>query len=216
MLDLLRHQQVFKAVLFSPRFRGQYAAKIQDEVRTIASYLHGNDFEFAPSIEKRDIINETKAVIADELFYHYLEQRHYEKFDRSHSISTWVTNYIHLNIRNLRRQYRPRSQDEYIAKNSDIYDERNKNFRISYDEYQDWLDMAEGYGNPEIILLAKELLNLMLGHFGELNVQVLLGIVSRRDVIIRCGINGKQYDKRLNRQRELFIKSLYNINYLPL
>ncbi|NTV13463.1 MAG: hypothetical protein HGA96_05970 [Desulfobulbaceae bacterium] len=216
MPDLFRHQQVFRAVLFSSRFRGEHAAKIQEEVRIIASYLHGNDFEFAPSFVKWTIINDTKEVIADELFYHYLEHRHYEKFDQAHSISTWVTNYILLNIRNLRRRYRPRSREEYIAKNTDIYDERNKNFRLSYEEYEDWLDMTECLDNPEIILSAKELFNLMLGHFGKRNVQVMIGMITMRDAAVATGLNYDQYAKRLSLKRELFIQALYDIGYLPL
>ena len=216
MANLLRHHQIFKAVLFSGKFRGDHIEKIKDEVITITSFIHGFDYDFAPIAEKLAIINDTKELIVNELFYHYLEQRHYENFNHHYSLSTWIVTYIYWNIRNLRRRYRPRCSDDYIGRNTDIYDERNKNFRLPYDEYQEWVDMTESADDPEAILSAKQLLQMMLGFFGEIDTQVLLGMIPRSEAVLRCGLNRKQYERRLNGQRELFIKALNDIDYLPL
>ena len=67
---------------------------------------------------------------------------------------------------------------------------------------------------PEDIYIAKELLGLILNHFGKNDTMVLLGIKDRRDEADRLSIKYDTYCKRLNRKVQSFIPILKQHGYL--
>ena len=156
----------------------------------------------------------TKERIIDETFFHYEDREHYLKYDQIHSLSTWIVNYIYLYINNLVRKYRPRSLEEGVDDRSDIFDEAYVNFRVEYKDYLDFANISTSTDDPESILSAKELLNLMLGFFGELDLQVLFGIRDRYEVAEAQGITYDAYSKRLNKRAEQFISIIKQLGYL--
>ena len=59
------------------------------------------------------MLDRTKERIIDELYYNYVEKGHYQKYDPDYSLSTWIVNYIYLNINNLVRSRNPLAQIDH-------------------------------------------------------------------------------------------------------
>jgi len=200
--DLTRHYEIFKAVIFSKRFTGFKARLIQDKLKLLRVYLYGHYEQHR--FERICNLNETKSFALEELYFHYVDRKHYKKYDGLHSISTWIVHYIYHNINNLVRRYRPRTSGEGVDTNFDLLDGRNKNFVLYASEYEDWLELPNEYTNPENILVAKQLLEMMYSYFGKRDLDVIIGKATMLDVIKRYRFNYDQYWVSLNRRKEKF------------
>ena len=212
--DLPRHHRMFRLIFFSNSFNGAKMESIKRKTKLLAHYFFGSEYSFGTYKEKQEMLIRTKERIISELFFNYMEREHYLKYDSKYSLSTWVVNYIFKNINNLVRKYRPRSLDENVDSRSDIFSEAYVNFRVEYQDYLDFANFGSSTDNPENILLAKELLNSMLGFFGELDLQVLLGMVDRYEVAEAQGLTYDAYTKRLNKRKKQFSSILEQIGYL--
>jgi hypothetical protein len=212
--ELSRHYRMFRLVFFSDRFNGVKMASIERKTKLLCKYFFGSEYTFGTDLERQEMLMRTKERIIRELYFNYFERGHYRKYDRKHSLSTWVVNYIYKNINNLVRKYRPRSLDEDVDDRSDIFDEAYVNFRVEYEDYLDFANISTSTDDPENILLAKELMNLMLGFFGELDLQVLLGMRDRYEVSEAQELTYDAYTKRLNKRVERFIRILKRLGYL--
>jgi len=212
--NLPRHHRMFRLIFFSDKFNGVKMKSIERKTKLLAHYFFGSEYTFGTYEEKQEMLIRTKERIIDELFFHYEDREHYLKYDSSYSLSTWIVNYIHLYINNLVRKYRPRSLDEGVDDRSDIFDEAYVNFRVEYKDYLDFSNISTSTDNPESILLAKELLDLMLGFFGELDLQVLLEMRDRYEVAEAQGITYDAYSKRLNKRTQQFISIIKQLGYL--
>jgi DNA-directed RNA polymerase specialized sigma24 family protein len=211
---LEEHYRILRSVMFSDKYKGMKPRRIQTNNHLLCQYLYGDEYDYATKSQKLHLLNKAKEIAIDEICLGYMAKGHYHKYDGRHSLSTWAVAYIDNYIRNEVRRYRPRSSDEGIAPCFDVLDEKNKNFRASYEDYQNWLNVAEGNDNPESILMAKELLGMMLAYFGEREAQVLLGMASETDACRSLGLNRKTYRKRLSRLRLKFLDYLYKTGYL--
>jgi hypothetical protein len=207
------HQRMFRVVLWSDDFTGSKMETIRRKTMVLCQFLYGADYTYGSWDKKKLLISRTKEKVIDELLYNYITREHYLKYDHQYSLSTWLVEYIYKNINNLLRRYRPRAVDERIDDRTDIFDEQNINFRVPYEDYLASASIYVSLDEPEAILTAKELLNMMLGHFGEVDTQVILGMLDRFEAAEAQGISYDLYSKRLSRRRDLFIEQISNLGY---
>ena len=203
-VDLNKHRQLFDAVFFSREFVGKEIWSIRSKIKILCAYMHGSDYESQPSWEIYLLINETKEFAAGELFYRYWKTKKYEKYNPEYSLSTWIRQYIYLNINNLLRKYKPRSRCDGINPRADPCAPANSNFRISFDEFSGWLDMSSTMDDPEVIVQQKELLIIAMEHFGVVNLMVIFGMESKQNILKKLNLNYDQYSKRLYRDKLAF------------
>ena len=201
---LERHYNIFRAVLFSTSFTGPKIDSIKKGIKILCVYLNGSSYNQASYNEKRFVIEESKKFAMDELFYRYIIKEAYKKYNNINSESTWIVQYIYLNIKNLVREYRPRTISDGIDTRRDIHHNCNKNYIISYDKVEELINMDSSYGNPEDILSHKQLFYIMLDFFGWRDLNVLLGIISKKQIIIDYKFNYDQYSKHLYRKKLQF------------
>lgn len=182
----------------------------------LCDYIFGDEYLNAIKVERQVMNNHVRELVVDELFYGYLTQKHYEKYDPQYSLSTWVATYIHNNINNIIRKHAPRDPKKLGRKpKGDFLDIRNGPLWTSIEDRQEWLNTGDYTENPEVILSARQLLALMLDFFGEVDTKVLLKLEDKAQVVIAAGINAGQYDFHLRQKRQLFIQKLHTIGYLP-
>lgn len=201
--EIKRDYQIFNAVMFSTKFSGAKIQSIKSKIQTLCGYLYGHSFETEHRFVA-GLINLTKEFAVNELFYHYMTKGHYKKFDDEHSLSTWIVQYIYLNINNLLRRYRPRPLNEDADTRYDVCDVRNKNFTVSTADCEDWLFLPSEQGTPEEILMAKQLIGLMYEHFNRFDISVMFGEASIQEVITQNNWNYDQYTQSLCRRRKGF------------
>ncbi len=142
-----------------------------------------------------------------------MDKKHYKKYNFENSPSTWIEQYIYLNINNLLRKHRPRSEVEGINARSDLCDPDNSNYRLSYEEFEGWLDMTSSLENPETLLQHKELLILSIGHFGVEDLKVILGVESKQNTLQKRNLNYDQYTKNLYLKRLAFLPVAMSSGY---
>ena len=213
---LSHHYRMFYHILWSDKFTGSRIGSIRDHVCLLCEYIHGDRYTHGNESAKSYYINQTKELVFDELTFNYFTRRHYEKYDGKHSISTWIQTYIYYNINNLVRKHTPKPFDpkKGVDDRSDIFDEAYVNYRLPLEDYWNSVEMKDPTLNPESILIGKELLEMVLAYFGELDTQVMLGIRSNVDVALAQGIREDTYNKRLYRRKQLFKEELDRIGYL--
>ncbi len=69
------------------------------------------------------------------------------------------------------------------------------------------------YTTPEDLIIAKELMELIIDHFGENDAKVLLGYSDRHTEADRLSISYNTYCKRLSRKIRSFLPILKNAGY---
>jgi hypothetical protein len=69
------------------------------------------------------------------------------------------------------------------------------------------------YTTPEDLVIAKELMALIIDHFGENDAEVLLGYSDRLSESARLSISYYTYCKRLSRKIKSFLPILKNAGY---
>jgi len=106
---------------------------------------------------------------------------------------------------NLVKRYKPRDLKQKNKSRLDVYDGRNKNYRISLEECEEWSLMPASVENPEEYLVAKGLYLLACSQFSPVDMMVLSNSKSIRDVVVENGWNYDSYKKQLQRQRKNFV-----------
>ena len=80
-VDLDRHLQIFRAMFYSPRFYGRKVRSFRKKVKILCGYINGSSYEFEPDYVKDALINKTQEFIIDELFFRYVDKKHYKKYN---------------------------------------------------------------------------------------------------------------------------------------
>lgn len=203
-VDVLEeHYGLFAALLFSTEFVGYRIRSIHRNIQKLAEYQHGSELHDVPDLLKAVLINQTKEFALSNLFDRYLEGRGWEKFDNQHSPSTWIVAYTYWEMLNILRSNRPNSLEEGPCWNVDIYDPRNQNFRLAFEEVAGWLDLSSTKDNPETILECKQLVKLALMVLGVRDMRVMLGIDTVESVLEKYNYTEGQYKMILSRKRQL-------------
>ena len=142
--------------------------------------------------------------ILSKVFEKLIDKKHYEKYDSEKSLSTFIVHYINYDL------------------NTQIREQRNekKNYpkislsgsSVSYFE-KIGADGFVNYTTPEDLVIAKELSEIIINHFGEDDARVLLGYTNRRTEAERLSISYDTYSKRLQRKITTFLPVLKEAGY---
>ena len=146
----------------------------------------------------------------------FLSKKTYEKCKPEKPLSTFCTYFANYSLNGqLRTEKLQRKHYRVVSLDSLAQDNHDNDWAYS-DEF---LEPAENesladYLTPEDFFHAKELLGLIINHFGYDDAAVALGCKSRRDEAERLGIAINAYTKRLQRKTASFKKVLIEAGYL--
>jgi hypothetical protein len=153
--------------------------------------------------------------ILNDLFDEFLSKKIYEKITPEKTLSTFIihsTNYgLNGQLRKQKkekRNYSSISLDALAEESADGYCGSAISFleRLGADGLVD-------YTTPEDIVIAKELMYLIIDHFGENDAKVLLGYSDRHTEADRLSIKYDTYCKRLSRKIQSFKPIIKNAGY---
>ena len=153
--------------------------------------------------------------IHNAIFVEFLDKKLYEKITPDKTLSTFIvhtTNYgLNVQLRKHQQEKRncPRiSLDSLAEESSDGY----CGSAISFLETLG-ADGLVDYTTPEDLIIAKELMDLIMDHFGEDDAKVLLGYSDRLTESNRISISYDTYSKRLSRKIHSFLPILKQAGY---
>jgi hypothetical protein len=153
--------------------------------------------------------------ILNGLFDEFLRKHLYEKITPEKTLSTFIvhtTNYG-LNVQ-LRKQQQEKRNYPSISLDG-LAEESSDGYCGSAVSFLEDLG-AEGlvdYTTPEDLVIAKELMELIIDHFGENDAEVLLGYSDRQTESNRLSICYDTYCKRLYRKIDSFVPVLKAAGY---
>jgi len=157
--------------------------------------------------------------IVDEQFFNYWERGHYQKYDESKgSLNNWISHYVNLYLNHLLRRCAVRSKNG-PAQNIDPLDQRNwANLEwIDQDNEKENLDdqpeIVFDPTNPEDLCIAKETLEFIHGHFGQIEMDYLTGKVELGEAASLSGCSCDAFEKRLARRKADFKSAMKAIEY---
>ena len=147
--------------------------------------------------------------ILHELFEHYLSGEYHENYDPDKAkFSTFIVDYVNNNLNNLLlKAVRSKKREDSTFLDKDVYD-LSDSFLKKHGTNETFETTT-----PEDYLIAKELLELIQGHYGIDNAAVLLGKKDRRSFAKEMGIDYYAYCKRLNRLTSAFKQVLADAGY---
>ncbi len=153
--------------------------------------------------------------IHNAIFVEFLEKKLYEKITPDKTLSTFIvhtTNYV-LNVQLRKHQQEKRncpriSLDSLAEVSSDGYCGSAISFLKTLGA-----DGLVDYTTPEDLVIAKELMELIIDHFGEDDADVLLGYSDRQTESDRLSISYYTYCKRLSRKIDSFLPILKKTGY---
>jgi hypothetical protein len=153
--------------------------------------------------------------IQNVIFCEFLDKKLYEKITPDKTLSTFIvhtTNYV-LNVQLRKHQQEKRnypriSLDSLAEESSDGYCGSAVSFLENLGA-----DGLVDYTTPEDLVIAKELMELIIDHFGEDDAEVLLGYSDRQTESNRLSISYDTYCKRLSRKTRSFLLILKKAGY---
>ena len=153
--------------------------------------------------------------ILNAIFCVFLSKELYEKITPDKTLSTFIvhtTNYM-LNVQ-LRKQQQEKRNYPRISLDS-LAEESSDGYCGSAVSFLKTLgaDGLVDYTTPEDLVIAKELMELIIDHFGEDDAEVLLGYKDRRTEAERLSIRYDTYCKRLSRKIHTFLPILKDAGY---
>jgi hypothetical protein len=155
----------------------------------------------------------TELEILSEIFFDYLDRRHYEKYDekKGSSLRNWISKYVELYLKNLIRKSRVRSKNE-------------PNGRIDPLDRQNWANIVwadkdntrddPGFQpevlictfDPETILIALETYEQLKEHFDEIEFEYVMGETDLEQAAMESGCTVCAFQKRIERKRKEFVE----------
>ena len=153
--------------------------------------------------------------ILNGIFCEFLSKKLYEKITPDKTLSTFIvhtTNYG-LNVQ-LRKQQQEKRNYPRISLDG-LAEESSDGYCGSAISFLEMLgaDGLVDYTTPEDLVIAKELMELIIDHFGEDDAEVLLGYSDRHTESNRLSISYDTYCKRLSRKIHSFLPILKNAGY---
>ena len=130
----------------------------------------------------------------------YLRKRLYEKYQAETALSTFMLHFINYSLNALSRKC----------------DTHRRHYHEIFLEDLDGLesDCIAEITTPEDLIIGKQLLELMIKHYGIEDVLVLLGHEDRQAAADRLKLTYESYCKRLFRKTLLFLPILDHAGYL--
>ncbi|WP_163336118.1 hypothetical protein [Desulfopila sp. IMCC35008] len=203
--DFQELRRLFEVVVRVTNYSIYESRCIKARVGILCGYHFGASWEAEHRYEKYKLLQQTQDFVIEELYHQCMMRKHYQKYDSTKAqLITWVMYFVHHYVRNLLKRYKPRNFNEKNRSRLDVYDGKNKNYRVSETECEEWFLMPASLGTPEEYLIAKQLLSITREHFSEQDMLVISGNSSIRDVVVANNMNYDQYYKQLQRRRESF------------
>ena len=153
--------------------------------------------------------------ILNSLFDRFLEGEIYHKYDPEKALSTFIVYCTDYNLNRELRKQRNRAKNYPDVPFDDISPERNNGESNSSLPYLKNLGIDGLFEKttPEDICIAKELLGLIMDHYGKDDSKVILGIADRKEMAEQLSMNYHSYCKRLQRKTSEFKQILKNHGY---
>ena len=153
--------------------------------------------------------------ILNAIFCEFLSKELVEKITPDKTLSTFIvhtTNYM-LNVQ-LRKHQQEKRNYPRISLDS-LAEESSDGYCGSAISFLEMLgaDGLVDYKTPEDLIIAKELMELIIDHFGEDDAEVLLGYSDRLSESDRLSIDYYTYCKRLSRKINSFLPILKQAGY---
>jgi hypothetical protein len=152
--------------------------------------------------------------IVDDLFFKYWERSHYQNYDETKgSLNNWIAHYVNLYLNHLIRRCTLRSKNA-PAQKIDPLDQRNwANLEwIDRDNERDDPDYQPEIlfdrTNPEELLIAKETLEFVHGHFTKNEIGCLMGEMELKEAAELSGCSCGAFQKNLARRKADFKNAL--------
>ena len=150
--------------------------------------------------------------ILNSLFDKYLCKQHYEKYNSENALSTFAVHYVNYGLNTQIRKHKADRRNYPTISLSILAQEDGDSSAISFLEALGAHDLVD-YTTPEDLVIAKELMDLIIDHFGENDAKVLLGYSDRQTESNRLSISYDTYCKRLSRKIHSFLPILKNAGY---
>jgi DNA-directed RNA polymerase specialized sigma24 family protein len=197
-IDWNKHYNAFKwAVSKNWKHRNGLHRSIQGKIETLVQEY---------DLSEKDIV--------DDLFEDYWERGHYLKFDETKgSLNNWIAGYVSFYLNNLIRRYAVRAKNA-PCKNIDPLDQRNwANLEwIDQDNEKEDLDYKPEIvfdpTNPENLLIAKETLDFIHGHFRENEIAYLMGEMDLEEAAEVSGCSHEAFRRNLDRRKADFVNAM--------
>lgn len=214
-IDLQELHRLFGCVVRYTNHNLITSITIARNIDILCGYLNGYSWEQESHQNKYAIKLQTQNFVIDELYFQCIEKKHYMKYDKAKraSLYTWVEYYVYFYIGHLIRKFRPRSLEKENSCMHDVFDENNKNFRISEAECEEWHLLPSNATSPEELLIAKELYSIAKRYFSKTDLEILLGKKSVGDLVTENKWNCNSYYQQLHRRRVAFRKILPRFGY---
>jgi len=154
--------------------------------------------------------------ILNDQFVRYLEGEIYHKYNPEKALSTFIVYCTDYNLNRELRKQRTRAKNYPDVSFDDISPEREYGNSSSSLPYLKCLGIDGLFEKttPEDICIAKELLGLIMDHYGNDDAKVILGIADRKEMAEHLAMNYHSYCKRLQRKTIAFKQILKNCGYL--
>jgi hypothetical protein len=153
--------------------------------------------------------------ILNGLFDEFLRKHLYEKITPEKTLSTFIVHTTNYGLNGLLRKQQQEKRNYPRISLDGLAKESSDGYCGSAVSFLETLD-AEGlvdYTTPEDLIIAKELMELIIDHFGEDDAEVLLGYSDRQTESNRLSISYDTYCKRLSRKTRSFVPVLKAAGY---
>ena len=153
--------------------------------------------------------------ISNGLFDDFLSKKLYEKITPEKTLSTFITHTTNYGLNSqLRKQQQEKRNYPSISLDA-LAEESPDGYCGSAISFLEMLgaDGLVDYTTPEDLVIAKEMMGLIIYHFGEDDTKVLLGCSDRHSEADRLSISYDTYCKRLSRKIRSFLPILKNTGY---
>ena len=153
--------------------------------------------------------------ILNSLFDRFLEGEIYHKYDPEKALSTFIVYCTDYNLNRELRKQRASAKNYPDVSFDEISPERDNGESSSSLPYLEKLGIDGLFEKttPEDLCIAKELLGLIMDHYGKDDAKVILGIADRKDMSEHLAMNYHSYCKRLQRKTTAFKQILKKHGY---
>ena len=153
--------------------------------------------------------------IQNVIFCEFLCKKLYEKITPDKTLSTFIVHTTNYGLNSqLRKQQQEKRNYPKISLDA-LAEESPDGYCGSAISFLEMLgaDGLVNYTSPEDLIIAKELMELIIDHFGEYDAEVLLGYSDRQSESERLSISYDTYCKRLSRKMDAFLPILENAGF---
>ena len=153
--------------------------------------------------------------ILNAIFCEFVSKKLYEKITPDKTLSTFIVHTTNYGLNGQLRKQRQEKQNYPSIYLDALAEDSSDGYCGSAVSFLEMLgaDGLVDYTTPEDLVIAKELMDLIIDHFGEDDTKVLMGYSDRQTESNRLSISYATYCKRLFRKIQSFLPILKNAGY---